>query len=158
MTIKDGQIAGVVVRDLERHSDSRGWLVELYRSDELNGEYLPVMGYVSSTEPGVVRGPHEHRDQADCFAMVGPSTFRVFLWDKRPGSSTFGTRMIVEAGENLPRLIIIPKGIVHAYKNIGAKPGWVLNFANRLYAGKGRKEAVDEIRHEDDPETEYRID
>jgi len=34
----------------------------------------------------------------------------------------------------------------------------VVNCANRLYAGHGRKEPVDEIRHEQDPGTIFRLD
>ena len=36
--------------------------------------------------------------------------------------------------------------------------GVVINFPNRLYMGAGRREEVDEIRHEDDPETIFRLD
>jgi dTDP-4-dehydrorhamnose 3,5-epimerase len=34
----------------------------------------------------------------------------------------------------------------------------VLNFPNRLFAGEGKKNPVDEIRHESDPASPYRID
>ena len=44
----------------------------------------------------------------------------------------------------------MPKGVVHAYQNIGDVEGIVINCPNRLYAGAGRKEKVDEIRHESD--------
>jgi dTDP-4-dehydrorhamnose 3,5-epimerase len=42
----------------------------------------------------------------------------------------------------------IPPGVVHAYRNVGTVPGLVFNAPNRLYAGHGKKEPVDEIRHE----------
>ena len=35
------------------------------------------------------------------------------------------------------------------YQNIGDADGIVINCPNRLYSGAGRKEEVDEIRHED---------
>ena len=158
MSFRNGQINDVIIRDLSKHSDSRGWLTELFRSDGISDEFLPVMCYVSSTEPGVARGPHEHRDQADYFCFLGPSTFRVTLWDNRKESQTFGIKMVTEAGSEQPRMMIIPAGVVHAYKNIGSVPGWVINLPNRLYAGKGRKETVDEIRHESDPESPFIID
>jgi dTDP-4-dehydrorhamnose 3,5-epimerase len=47
---------------------------------------------------------------------------------------------------------------VHAYQNIGAVDGIVINCPNRLYRGQGRREQVDEIRHEDDPNTPFRMD
>ena len=158
MSFRTGQIRDVVIRDLSRHPDSRGWLTELFRSDESPKEFLPVMGYVSSTEPGIVRGPHEHREQTDHFCFVGPSTFRVYLWDNRKDSPTFGNRIVLEAGAEQPKAMIIPPGVVHAYKNIGTTPGWAFNLSNRLYAGEGRKEKVDEIRHENDPNTIFILD
>jgi dTDP-4-dehydrorhamnose 3,5-epimerase-like enzyme len=55
------------VRDIRKFEDDRGWLTELFRHDELAPEFFPVMAYISSTLPGVTRGPHEHVDQADLF-------------------------------------------------------------------------------------------
>jgi dTDP-4-dehydrorhamnose 3,5-epimerase len=158
VSFRSGEIDGVVIRELSRHSDDRGWLAELFRSDETPHEMLPVMGYVSSTEPGVVRGPHEHREQSDHFCFVGPSTFRIYLWDNRRGSATFGITSVLEAGAEQPKSMIIPPGVVHAYRNIGTTAGWVFNLSNRLYAGEGRKEEVDEIRHENDPNTMFKLD
>ena len=153
-----GPIAGVVVRDLRKHLDERGWLAELYRDDEVSEEFRPAMAYASTTLPGVQRGPHEHRDQADHFCFIGPSNFKLRLWDNRPGSPTYGHVMTVYAGEDAPRAVIVPKGVVHAYRNVGHSTGLVVNLPDRLYAGEGRREEVDEIRHEDDPATIFRVD
>lgn len=157
MEFKRGPIQGVVVRDLSRHADKRGWLTELFRSDEIASEFMPAMGYISATEPGVARGPHEHRDQADLFCFIGPSMFRVSLWDNRKDSSTYGNSMVVEAGETQHRSVLIPAGVVHAYTNIGSTAGWVINLPNRLYAGTGRRQPVDEIRHEDDTNSVFKV-
>ena len=53
-----GAIDGVHTRPLTHHKDQRGWLVELFRSDELPAENMPQMAYVSETLPNAVRGPH----------------------------------------------------------------------------------------------------
>ncbi len=158
MEYQIGPIEGVVVKPLRKHSDRRGWLMELFREDEISREFYPAMGYVSETAPGVTRGPHEHRGQADFFCFAGPSTFRIYMWDTRKESKTFGNRNSIEAGESTPQCIIVPAGVVHAYKNIGHQAGWVLNFPNRLYGGKNRNEAVDEIRHEDIDQNDFIID
>lgn len=155
---KNGEIGGVIVRPLKKHEDIRGWLSELFRSDELDPEHLPVMSYVSMTLPEVTRGPHEHVDQADLFCFVGPSNFKVVLWDNRSESPTHRTRGVFYVGEDNPSQVIVPAGVVHAYKNVGQKPGWVINFPDRLYKGAGGKEPIDEIRHEDNPRTEFQID
>jgi dTDP-4-dehydrorhamnose 3,5-epimerase len=151
----NGTIPDVIVHSLTKFIDDRGWLAELFREDEMSADLFPAMGYVSMTAAGVMRGPHEHADQADCFAFIGPSNFKVYLWDNRKGSPTFMTRQVVYAGEDAPRSLIIPRGIVHAYRNIGDRQGMVLNFPNRLYAGKGKKEPVDEIRHESNPGSQF---
>lgn len=135
----------------------RGWLIELFRQDELEEGFYPVMSYVSSTKPGTVRGPHEHRIQADFFCFTGPSTFRLYLWDNRPDSPTYGRKCHYEFGENFMASVIIPPGVVHAYKNIGKVEGLVYNAPNRLYAGRGKKQPVDEIRHEDDPNSKFKV-
>jgi len=124
---------------------------------KLPAEYFPVMSYISFTKPGFQRGPHEHSEQADLFCFIGPSTFRIKLWDNRPGSSTYQVETSLEAGEEGPMAILIPKGVVHAYLNIGKVDGMVINCPNRLYMGDGKQHPVDEIRHEDDPNTSYRM-
>ena len=155
---KAGEIDGVKVRDLRRFNDHRGWLAELFRHDELDEEYYPVMTYISATEPGVTRGPHEHVDQADLFCFLGPSNFKIRMWDNREGSSTFHHVMTLVVGADNPQSVLVPKGVVHAYRNIGDVHGIVINCPNRLYAGPGKREEVDEIRHEDDPDTIFRMD
>jgi dTDP-4-dehydrorhamnose 3,5-epimerase len=156
--VRDGPIEGVVVRPLRRFDDARGWLIELYREDELEPALHPVMAYVSQTLPGVVRGPHEHREQTDCFAIVGPGDFRVFLWDRRRDSSTFGHRQVLVAGESNRLLMTVPPGVVHAYKNISQVPGLVFNGPNRLYRGRGKTEPVDEIRYEEVADCIFRVE
>ena len=116
------------------------------------------MSYLSMTKPGVARGPHEHADQADLFVFMGPSTFRVYLWDNRDDSPTNGKCDRFDAGQESPLLVLVPKGVVHAYKNVGDVEGIVINCPNRLYAGWDKKDPVDEIRHEDDPDGSYQMD
>jgi dTDP-4-dehydrorhamnose 3,5-epimerase len=153
-----GKIHDVVVRPLAKYLDERGWLSELFRLDELDPQFLPAMAYISMTRPGVARGPHEHREQADCFAFIGPSNFKVYLWDARDDSPTGGVKQVVYTGVDSPTLIIVPAGVVHAYKNIGGADGIVFNAPNRLYAGEGKHSQVDEIRHEEEAGSPFALD
>jgi dTDP-4-dehydrorhamnose 3,5-epimerase len=155
---KNGTIDGVLIRELKKFQDERGWLTEIFRHDELEKGYYPVMGYISITRQNVARGPHEHTDQADHFCFLGPSNFRIYLWDNRKDSPTYLTRQVLNAGEDDPKGIIIPPGVAHAYKNIGQKDGMVVNCPNRLFAGEGKNHAVDESRHENDPHTVLVLD
>jgi dTDP-4-dehydrorhamnose 3,5-epimerase len=154
----NGPIDGVVIRELRRYNDKRGWLTELFRHDELESEFFPTMAYISATKPGVARGPHEHVDQADLFCFIGPSNFKMRMWDNRRSSPTFNHELTLIVGEDNPQSVLVPKGVVHAYQNVGTVEGIVINCPNRLYAGELRNEPVDEIRHEDDPATIYRMD
>jgi dTDP-4-dehydrorhamnose 3,5-epimerase len=148
-TYEDGEINGVVMRPLKFYNDARGWLVELFRQDEVVQEWWPVMTYVSQTLPGITRGPHEHADQTDGFGFIGPSDFKLVMWDIRRSSATRGRRMVILVGASNPVAVWIPPGVVHAYRNIGDIPGLVFNAPNRLFAGQAKKETVDEIRYED---------
>lgn len=154
----EGVIQGVEVRHLKKYQDPRGWLAEIFRADELKSYMMPAMGYVSETLPGATRGPHEHVEQTDHFCFLGPSTFRLVLWDNRPHSASYRFRQEFLVGEENPCVVIVPEGVVHVYRNVGDKPGWVINCPNRLYAGEGRNEPVDEIRHEKDPNTPFHMD
>lgn len=146
---KNSTIDGVIHKELNSFQDHRGWLVELWRSDE-NERYIhPVMVYASQTKPNVVRGPHEHKFQTDYFAFLGPGTFKIYLWDNRKESHTYNHYMTLEYGETKQGIVIIPTGVVHAYRNISSTSGLVINCPNSLYAGYGKKEAVDEVRWED---------
>ncbi len=152
------EINGVLLRRLVLRQDQRGWLVELFRQDELCEDLWPVMAYISQTLPGITRGPHEHLHQSDHFVFLGTSDFKLFLWDNRPESDSCGkhTSLVLPAGEVWA--VIVPPRVVHAYRNVGNLPGWVFNCPNKLYAGWGRKEPVDEIRHEDRPDSPFHLE
>jgi dTDP-4-dehydrorhamnose 3,5-epimerase len=153
-----GKIHDVVVRPLTKFLDERGWLAELFRSDELDASVMPAMAYLSMTQPGVARGPHEHLDQTDYFCFMGPSNFKVYLWDHRPESPSCGVKQVLYAGVDSPLMVIVPPGVVHAYRNIGNDNGIVFNAPNRLYAGDGKKSSVDEIRHEEEAGSPFSLD
>lgn len=154
---KSDIIADVVVREISLSQDKRGWLAELFRTDELEREFYPVMSYVSMTIPRMIRGPHEHTSQTDLFVFVGPSTFRLYLWDNRRLSPTYGNHFTTDLGEARPALVLVPPGVVHAYKNIGRENGFVFNAPNQLYRGPRRTGPVDEIRHELDPDSQFKV-
>lgn len=157
MPYRQGEIEGVEVRPLQRFEDERGWLAELFRVDEMAQDEIPVMGYVSVTAPGVERGPHEHHEQTDRFCFAGPGLFEIHMWDNRPESPTYQCSQVIVAGDRAATLVVIPPGVVHGYRNIGADDAMVINLPNKLYKGEGRAEPVDEIRHENIPSSPFRM-
>jgi dTDP-4-dehydrorhamnose 3,5-epimerase len=149
----ESSIPGVRLIPLTRREDPRGWLCELFRQDELPQGFEPAMGYISVTHPGVSRGPHEHVDQTDCFAFLS-GRYVLHLWDNRGSESSYEAHAV---GESNPMAAFVPPGVVHAYQNVGESDAFVINLPNRLYAGYRRQEPVDEIRHESDPASRFRI-
>ena len=149
-------IKDVIIKKINKNEDRRGWLAEIYRRDEI--DFQPAMSYVSLTRPGVIRGPHEHKYQSDCFIFIGPGNFELHLWDNRTASATKGEYLKIVAGENNPALIIVPPGVAHGYKNISDADGLCINLPDKLYRGEGKAGEVDEIRWESNSESPFKID
>jgi dTDP-4-dehydrorhamnose 3,5-epimerase len=148
------EVDGVQVLDLQEFKDDRGALSENWRQDELRykaSTYKPAMCYTSWTKPGLSRGPHEHREQTDLFVFAGPGNYELYLWDAD------GNLHTLQAGESFPMAVLVPPGVVHGYKCISEDKGLVINMPDRLYRGPQKKGEVDEIRHEDDPDSPYKI-
>lgn len=145
---------GVLVKPLNRYTDHRGWLMEVFRDDELPEGFRPVMSYLSVTKPGVARGPHEHVHQTDLFVFLD-GAYELHLWDSREGAN--GEHLMIPVGQDNPVAVWVPPGVVHAYRNVGDRDAFVLNYPDQLYAGHGKKEPVDEIRHEEREDAKYRL-
>ena len=148
-------IKDVVITKLNKYKDTRGWLCEIFREDELN--YKVPMSYISETKAGVTRGPHEHKNQSDLFVFIGPGKFKLYLWDNRKNSETYQKTMEIEGGEDNLVSVIVPPGVVHGYKCISSIPAWCINLPNKLYKGENKSEEIDEIRWEEDPESPFKI-
>lgn len=118
------RVDGVILTPLTVREDGRGWLTEVWRADE--SMHTPAMGYVSLTQPGITRGPHEHREQADFFVFL-TSQWWVVLWDHRSGEVTEALYFEIEQ----PSSLLVPPGVIHAYGNVGDEDGLVLNGLNQ---------------------------
>ncbi|HVU26910.1 MAG TPA: dTDP-4-dehydrorhamnose 3,5-epimerase family protein [Verrucomicrobiae bacterium] len=149
-------LLGVRVEALPLFKDARGSLHELFRVDEIPADFKPLMACASWSLPGVTRGPHQHVGQDDYFTFAGPSDFSVYLWDDRPGSAKAARGWVIHTGEKNPARIYVPRGVVHAYRNTGNVSGLVVTVTSLLFKGEGRREPVDEIRHELNPNSPYK--
>lgn len=151
---EDEIIKGVFFIPIETFEDERGELTELFRIDTIANipvaNLNPVMGYHSVTNGGVTRGPHEHETQTDLFVFF-QGAFDLYLWDKR------GNVSITRVGIDNPCMVVVPPGVVHAYKNVCGFPSVSMNFPNVLYKGWGKSQSIDEIRHENDPASKYTV-
>ena len=124
-------IQGVEIKQLARHADERGFLMELLRSDD---SIFTKFGqcYVSMNYPGVIRAWHWHKKQDDFFVVV-KGMIRVGLYDLREGSPTQGEAAEFYLGDNNSIMLKIPVGVVHGYKTVGTEPSLLINFPSEVY-------------------------
>ena len=155
-TFEISSLPGVRVEALPVFKDDRGSLHELFRMDEIPAGFKPLMACSSWSHPGVTRGPHQHVGQDDYFTFAGPSNFCVYLWDDRPGAAGAAKGWSIHTGEQAPSRIHVPRGVVHAYRNTGTTRGLVVTVTSLLFKGEGRRDPVDEIRHELNPNSPYK--
>ncbi len=124
-------IAGVQVKELHRHADDRGYLMEILRSDDPIFERFGQV-YVSLNYPGVVRAWHWHERQDDLFCCL-QGMIQVPLYDMRADSPTRGELNEFFLGEQNPILLRIPAGVAHGYRTLGVVPSLLLNLPSRAY-------------------------
>ncbi|MBN1483275.1 MAG: dTDP-4-dehydrorhamnose 3,5-epimerase family protein [Chloroflexia bacterium] len=133
-------ILGVETKQLLKHADDRGFLMEILRSDDAIMETFGQV-YVSMNHPGVVRAWHWHEHQEDLFCCI-QGMIQVPLYDMREDSPTYAELNEFFLGEHHPIVLRIPRGVAHGYKTIGVIPSLLLNFPSRPY----NREQPDELR------------
>lgn len=120
-TIKNQQtIEGVLIKNLERHNDERGFFEELVRkTDDFFSEGFGQLSH-SYMHKGVVKAWHYHITQTDWW-YVARGVLHVALYDMRKKSSTFQLINEFEAGEGFSNIIIkIPPMVAHGCKVISS--------------------------------------
>jgi dTDP-4-dehydrorhamnose 3,5-epimerase len=128
-------IAGVSVESSAIWPDDRGYFLEILRMGQ-----GAVSGYPAETTqvsaalsyPGTIKAFHYHLRQTDCWVPAA-GMLQVALVDLRQGSETFGARNTLYVGLLRPWKIVIPPGIGHGYKVIGADPAMLLYATDRFY-------------------------
>ena len=127
-------IEGIEVKQLKRHADERGYLMEMLREDDAVFEHFG-QAYVSMNYPGVIRAWHFHRKQNDLW-VVPKGMVKAVVYDCREGSPTYGEVNEFFLGDNNPILLKIPVGTMHGYKTVGTEPSLLINFPTRPYDSK----------------------
>ena len=82
----------------------------------------PKMVYVSTVNPGEIKGPHIHTQRNSHFACIHGKVIFVIKNE--------GEYFEIESNDQEPKLIFIPKGIASAHINISDKPSRVLALAD----------------------------
>lgn len=133
-------IQGIEIKQLKRHADERGYLMEMLREDDEIFEHFG-QSYVSLNYPGVIRAWHYHKKQNDFWVCV-KGMIKAVVYDSREDSPTYGEVNEFFMGDNNPILLKIPVGVMHGYKTVGVEPSLLVNFPTMPY----NREDPDEYR------------
>jgi len=124
----------VEVRRKRWNIDGRGSLIELVRSDEIDGNIQQV--YLTTIRPGVIKAWHLHEKQTDRMMLVS-GLVRFVVWDSNAEENT-KLDLIVDSRD--PYLIIIPPNLYHGFQNIGNTEAMIINSPDALYNRKSPDE------------------
>jgi len=133
-------IDGVLVKKIKVIPDERGRLMEILRADDKAFEKFGQV-YMTTAYPGVVKGWHYHKEQADNMAVVR-GMMKIVLYDGREQSPTFGEVNEIFAGNHNPVLVHIPPLVCHGFKCISEEEAIVVNVPTEMY----NYETPDEFR------------
>jgi dTDP-4-dehydrorhamnose 3,5-epimerase-like enzyme len=122
-----------LLQSVKTHRDARGALFEPLSDAELAGQKNV---HVVLTQPNEVRGNHLHRTATETTTVVGPCLIRL----KECGEIR---DIEVTAGE-ICRLVI-PPGVVHAYRNTGSAVMVLVSFSTNLHDPNGTDTAREQI-------------
>jgi len=114
--IHQKMIEGVLIKNLIRHKDERGFFEELIRVNDVF--FKEGFGQFSHSYmyKGVIKAWHIHKTQIDWW-YVARGKLHVALYDARKNSSTFKTlNKFVMGDEGLNVVLKIPAGVAHGCK------------------------------------------
>lgn len=135
-------IHGVRIAPLALWPDDRGYFLEVQRLGQgLAAEFPAETTQISAAVnyPGAIKAFHYHLHQTDCWTPAA-GLLQVALADLRTGSPTYGARNTMYVGALRPWQVLIPPGVAHGYKVIGAEPAILVYLTDRFYdpADEGR--------------------
>ncbi len=123
---------GTLLHRLTTQADARGTVCELYNPRwGLTPDAL-VFAYMFTIRPGAAKGWGVHREHEDRYAFV-QGTLEVVLYDGRDDSPTSGLESRLTLSEHERSVLVIPRGVWHAERNIGAGDVLVVNFPTIPY-------------------------
>ena len=120
-------IEGVRILPLSRHTDDRGFFLEIFRAranhpagsklaEFLEGAPAAQVNYSVVDAEAHIKGLHYHLKQEDIWFFPPPSKAKVVFYDIRKDSSTRGLTQVVVAGGGHDVLLRIPPGVAHGYR------------------------------------------
>tara|TARA_Y100000996_G_C22152818_1_gene491177 strand:- start:58 stop:516 length:459 start_codon:yes stop_codon:yes gene_type:complete len=136
-----------IVIDLEKHqtkdindSHVNGELTVIWRDWDKIIKNEPKMIYVSSVNPGEIKGPHIHTKRNSYFVCVHGKVIFILRDDK-------GKYLEIESSEENPVMVHVPKNIASAHINSSDNVSRVLALAD--IAWKPNDNEMDDVSFDD---------
>lgn len=123
---------GMTIRRLITHVDQRGSVCELY-DDRWDVHPDPlVFAYTFTIRPGAAKGWGIHREHEDRYAFLS-GELELAFFDAREDVVTAGREFRLVLSGHDRSLLVIPRGVWHAERNIGSRDVVVVNFPTIRY-------------------------
>jgi len=124
----------VKIYPLTLHEDSRGWLLKILMQPQIPGDKTFGEIYVTVARSGAVKGGHYHKTATEWFCVI-QGKGKLTLQERDSGR-----RMEIFMGEDGPKDkrpspfgVLIPPNIIHAIRNIGEEPLYLLVYTDKVY-------------------------
>lgn len=114
------------VKDLKIYKDSRGWLAEIFRPEDVN-KTMKGQVAITTAYPGVVKANHYHKRKNEWYCAI-KGKMQLVLKDMK----TEKREEIILSGEELKILKISPN-VAHGFKNIGDDILFVLMYIDEPF-------------------------
>jgi len=111
----------VIAEEIPVNRDRRGVVFEPLSADALASQRNV---HVVLTEPGGIRGNHQHQSGTEIVTVYGPALVRL-----RDGKEI--EERVVQEGCAVR--FVIPAGVAHAFKNIGERPNLLICFNTEMH-------------------------
>ena len=110
-----------------------GWMVPVWRNWDKTISVQPEMAYVTSINPGEIKGPHLHIIRHRYYVCVKGKV--VFIIKENSGSY-----LEIESGEDNPILVEIPKNRSSAHINLSEQTSLIMALVNPSWKPNNRDE------------------
>ncbi|MDO8743332.1 MAG: WxcM-like domain-containing protein [Candidatus Azambacteria bacterium] len=116
------------IKELEIHSDNRGWLVELLKANQIEKPVKQI--HISSIKPGQARANHYHSKRIEWFFIVAGKA-ELFLQDIKTKE-----KISFKLSQKKPKVITIFPYVAHAVRNAGKETVYLVAAQSDIYNPK----------------------